>query len=65
MDTTYIAIVSGCTVKGHQVKNHGHESRHARNRVDLRKGADKARVLGRATKPERQCASSRTNIVQR
>ena len=41
-----MAIVSGCIVKAHQEKNHGHESRHARNRVDLRKGADKARFIG-------------------
>ena len=53
MDTMYIAIISGCNVEAHQGKNHSHESRHACNRIDLRKGADKARVLGRATKPER------------
>jgi len=65
MDTTYMAIVWGCRVKVHQGKDHGHESRYARNRVDLWKGADKARVLGRATKPERKCASLQTHIVQR
>jgi len=65
MDPTYITIVSGFNVNAHQANNHSYESRHARNRVDLRKGADEARVLGRATKPERKFASLQTHIVQR
>ena len=65
MGTTYLTIVSGCQVNTHQAENHGHESRHARNRIDLTKGEDKVRVLGRVMSPKRKWALLRTHIVQR
>jgi len=54
-DTTYPAVELSCIVRNDQAKYYGHESGHARGRVNLRKDSD----------PENKCVPVRTTIVQR
>src|SRR6266850_3730770 len=54
-DTTYPAVELSRIVRNDQAKYYGHESGHARGRVNLRKDSD----------PENKCVPVRTTIVQR
>jgi len=64
-DATYLAIIWSCNVNADHAKYDGQESGQTRNGIDLPKGADKIRALGRATKPNKKRMSLRTHIVQR